>query len=370
MSSIPLIKPYIDKALRKRVLDVLNSGHLTEGAVTAELEAAVATFTGARHCIATTSCTTGLEIALRACGIGKGDEVILPAFTYPATAHVVAIVGAIPVFVDVHRQTMLIDYDRLDEAISKRTKAIVPVSLFGNPLNYDRLNGIKRKHDLVIIEDAACALGSSFREVPTGRHADISVFSLHPRKFITTGEGGLITTDHPDKAKWIRSYKRFGMRIGASHMLFESMGTNSKLSDILAAVGLMQMKQIELLMTRRLKQAGFYLKLLKNMPGVTLPLTTPQGKHSYQSFCIFVHRRDRVMKQMRAMGIEAQIGSYCLPEQPAYRGGRNCKIKSELKGSRYAFKNSLVLPLYHQLKQKDQQRVVAALKLSMAKTKE
>jgi len=366
MFEIPLIKPYLNKAIKARVLSVLESGHLTEGAVTAEFEKAVADYLGVRYCIAVTSCTVGLDVALRSCNIGVGDEVIVPAFTYPATAHVVRLNGATPVFTDVDRDTMLIDYDHMGAAITKRTKAIMPVSLFGNPLDRNRLNSFKKKHGLIIIEDAACALGASHRGVATGKAADLSVFSLHPRKFITTGEGGLITTDNARLAKWIKSYKRFGMGMGKKRVVFEDVGTNCKLSDLQSAVGLMQMKQFQKLFDRRRKQAAYYTDLLKDCPGVTLPATTPRGRHSYQSYCIYVEKRDLVLKRMRTMGIEAQIGSYFLPGQPVYRADTMSRIAGELTASRWVDQHCLCLPLYHQMTKKIQQKVVSTLAASIA----
>lgn len=361
MFDIPLIRPYISEQVKQKVLDVLDSYHLTEGSVTAELEAMVGSYVGVRHCIAVTSCTTGLELALRCLDIGEGDEVIVPAFTYPATADAVRIVGARPVFVDVHRDTMLIDYDQVQHAVTPATRALIPVSLFGNPLDYDRLNRIKQKFGFFVIEDAACALSSGFKEIPTGKQADISVFSLHPRKFVTTGEGGLITTDIDKWADWIKSYKRFGMATSKSGMVFERIGTNCKLSDIQAAVGVAQMQQIQKLIARRQKQASYYLELLKDVQGVALPVTTPDGKNSYQSFCVFVANRDSILEEMRANGIEVQIGSYFLPSQPAFKNFPGSRNTDNMNGSRRASAECLVLPLYHQMSAADQQRVVSVL---------
>lgn len=361
MFEIPLIRPYLNKDVKQRVLDVLDSFHLTEGRVTAELEDMVESFIGVKHCIAVTSCTAGLELALRCLRIGQGDEVILPAFTYPATADAIRITGATPVFVDVDHETMLIDYDQLRKKVTPATKALVPVSLFGNPLDYDRLNRIKQEFELRIVEDAACALSAEFREIPTGKHADITVFSLHPRKFVTTGEGGLITTDNDEWAEWIKSYKRFGMAMDNNSTVFKRIGTNSKLSDILAAVGVGQMHQIQELISQRQKQASFYIKLLRGVDGVCLPKTTPHGKHSYQSFCVFVTKRDCILEKMRSKSIEVQIGSYFLPDQLAFKNFAGNQFSNKMHGSRRASTECLVLPLYHQMTKTDQEKVVSVL---------
>lgn len=349
--------------IKDRVCEVLDSGYLTEGPVTAALEAAVQNYLGCGHVLAVTSCTTGLEIALRALGVGPGDEVIVPDFTYPATADVVAIVGATAVMVDISPETMLIDYDALERAITARTKVIMPVSLFGNPLDYDRLQAIKEQYGVFLVEDAACALGAEFKGVKVGNQADLTVFSLHPRKFITTGEGGLVATHNSGWAAWMNSYKHFGMGRHETRLTvsFERIGTNYKLSNVLAAIGLGQMEKIEELLARRLLLAAEYLKLLKDHPKVAIPATTRQGKHSRQSFCIFIHNRNEVMRQLRQIGIEVQIGSYALHMHPAFEPGHHCRRGGDLVNSKYAFEHCLVLPLYHEMTPEDQQMVVQEL---------
>ncbi len=363
MFDIPLIKPYLPPGTKERVAAVLDSGYLTEGPVTRELEVAAAAFVGVRHALAVTSCSTGLELALRALGVGPGDEVIVPDYTYPVTAQVVAIVGATAVIVDTDPISMLMDYDRLEAAITPRTKAIMPVSIFGNPLDYGRLNTIKKQHRLFILEDAACAIGAAYQGRRVGAWADISVFSLHPRKFITSGEGGIVTTDNNAWADWMNSYKHFGMgvtdsRLGAS---FERTGTNYKLSNILAAVALGQMQQADALLQRRQELAANYVRLLADKPGITLPKTTPGGSHSYQTFSVFVERRNAVMQTLRDMGIEAQIGTYALHLQPVFQKEPAYRLNGPFKGSRHGFDHCLALPLYHEMTEAEQGRVVVAL---------
>jgi len=367
MKKIPLIKPYIPKEAKDKVLEVLESGYLTEGPVTHEFENLVKNYIGCEHAMAVTSCTTGLEIALRALNIGPGDEVILPDYTYPATADAVAIVGATMVIVDVSRETMLIDYDAIERAVTEKTRAIIPVSTFGNPLNYSRLNKIKDKFNIYLIEDAACSLGAEYNHTKIGNQADISVFSLHPRKFITTGEGGIITTDMIEWADWIQSYKHFGMaaKDSRSNIVFERIGTNNKLSNILAAVGLVQMQEISTLLDQRLLLANNYKRLLASLTNVRLPETTPDGKHSYQSFCIFIEERDRVLQKMKEWGIEVQIGTYALHRHPAFTSSDTCIIQGSLPGSNDVFETCLTLPLYHELTSADQSYIVDKLAQAM-----
>ena len=363
MKKIPLIKPYITQEVKDKVCEVLDSGYLTEGPVTKQFEEAFRSYIGCKHAIAVTSCTTGLEMALRVLGIGPGDEVIVPDYTYPATADVVAIVGARIVIVDVSKDTMLIDYNRIEDAITEKTKAIIPVSGFGNPLDYDRLSEIREKFGVYIVEDAACSIGAEFKGVKVGNQADISVFSLHPRKFITTGEGGLITTNNREWADWMLSYKHFGMGVNDSRLStdFDRIGTNYKLSNILAAVGLVQMKHIGELLNRRLELVQKYMDLLEGQENIIIPKTTGQGKHSRQSFCIYVDNRDAVMKKMRETGIEVQIGTYSLHMHPAFAPSEFCRVDGDMSGSRYAFEHCLALPLYHELTFDEQKYIVEHL---------
>jgi perosamine synthetase len=362
---IPLIKPYITDEIKQNVMKVLDSGYLTEGPVTHEFENVFKNFIGAKHAIAVTSCTTGLEVALRALGIGAGDEVIVPDYTYPATALVVAIVGAHCVIVDVDPSNMLIDYDALEAAITKKTKAIIPVSLFGNPLDYDRLNEIKKKYKIFIIEDAACSIGAEFNGNKVGTFADISVFSLHPRKFITTGEGGIITTDNPDWTKWMNSYKHFGMSMNNAAregIQFEIIGTNYKLSNILSAVGLGQMQHVNELISRRRELAKVYDNLFESVSGISIPNIIKGGLHSFQSYCILTPSRDKILNTMRSEGTEVQIGTYSLHMHKAFQNKTNFKCKGNMKGSKIAYKNCLTLPLFNDLKLVEQEYIVNRIK--------
>lgn len=365
MFEIPLTRPYISPKVKDSVLEVLDSGHLTEGPVTRKLEKTVSEYVGANHCLAVTSCTTGLELALRAIGVGPGDEVIVPDYTYPATANVVAIVGAQIVLVDVDPVTMLIDYDDLERAVTPATKAILPVSTFGNPLDYERLFRLKEKHNFQIIEDAACSLGAEYRDRRVGAVADITVFSLHPRKILTTGEGGLVMTDSDNLAEWMKSYKHFGQDLhhgGSSRdAIFRQTGTNYKMSDILAAVGMGQLEDIDLILQERRYLAEGYQTQLANIPDITLPRTTSNGLHAYQSFCVLLENRNQIMDTLRGQGIEVQIGTYALHRQPAFRDNPDCRLNSSLKNSNWVFDHCLALPLFHGMTPEEQTRVVKAL---------
>ena len=364
MYRIPLIKPYITGEIKARVCDVLDSGYLTEGPVTRELEAQFRAYTGAPHAIAACNCTVGLEMALRAMGVGPGDEVVAPDYTYPATASAAAIVGATIVLVDVEPDSMLMDCDALEAAITPRTKAVIPVSIFGNPLDYGRLNDIRSRRGVKILEDAACSIGAAYRSRKVGDWADISVFSLHPRKFITTGEGGVVTTRDDGWAEWMESYKHFGMGPSATRegSVFARIGTNYKLSNIQAAVGVVQMRDVEMLLARRRELAERYGALLSGMDGVRLPAVVAGGIHAHQSYCVFVEERDRIMAAMRQAGVEVQIGSYALHLHPAYQEGAACRWAGSLANSERVFRECLALPLFHDLSETDQDTVVEELR--------
>lgn len=357
---IPLIKPFLNEEMKTEVIKVLESGYWTEGPVTQALEASVQEYLGVKNVLAVCNCTVGLEMALRALNIGPGDEVIVPDYTYPATASAVCITGATAVIVDVEPDTMLMDMDALAKAVTSKTKAVMPVSIFGNPLNYKPLLDIKQKHNLYIIEDAACALGAESDSVKVGNLADITVFSLHPRKFITTGEGGLVTTNNDDLAQWMHSYKHFGMapQEKPGPCTFERIGTNYKLSNLQAALGVVQMRHVEDLLSKRRKGALEYYRALKDVEGITIPRTSDRGIHSFQSCCISVENRDRIIKTLARQGIESQIGTYALHMQKAFYNHPYCRIEGDMPGSTHAFEHCLTLPLYHEMTREEQQFVI------------
>ncbi len=363
MKKIPLAKPYLDSEIKDKVLEVLNSGHWTQGPVTDKLEKAFRAYIGCDYAIAVTSCTAGLEIALRAMDVGPGAEVIVPGYTHPATADAAALVGANIVVVDITRETMLIDYTALERAVTPKTKVIIPVSLFGNPLNYKTLTSLKEKHHIHILEDAACSVGAEFSGTRVGSLADISVFSLHPRKSITSGEGGVITTNNSKWAEWILSYKHFGMEANGRgrYSNFIRIGSNYKMSDILAAIGLVQVKRIDKILARRRELFNDYNRLLKDHPKIFLPLQTVDGKHACQTFGVFIENRNQTMKRLQEHGIETQIGTYCLQKQPAFYNNPYFKFSGDMKESRYAFEHNLALPLYYGMTDHEQEYVVDKL---------
>ncbi len=364
MNRIPLIKPFIPSDALVRIGEVINSGQLTEGAVTREFERVFRDYVGAAHALAVCNCTVGLELALRALGVGPGDEVIVPDYTYPASASAVTMLGATAVLVDVDPASMLISESAVRAALTPLTKVVMPVSIFGNPVDYSWLQALQTQRGFRIVEDAACSIGAAFQGRKVGSWADISVFSLHPRKFITTGEGGMVTTDNAAWSEWMDSYKHFGIasqNAAREGIVFERFGTNYKLSNILSALGLAQMAHIDTLLERRQFLAARYNRLLGANPKVEIPRTPSGGMHSFQTCCVFVRDRDRIMTQLRAQGIEVQIGTYALHRHPAYRPGALVRHAGDFSGSRQAADQALALPLFHEMTEEQQDRVVEAL---------
>ena len=369
MKKIPLARPFIPEKAMGRLEQVLKSGFLSDGPVTCEFEHKVATYIGARYAVSFNSCTTGMETALRSIGLTKGDEVIIPGYTFPATANAVYATGAEPVLVDVDKNTANIDYSKIEQAVNPRTKAILPVSLFGNPLDYAELNRIKNKFGLRLIEDAACSIGSSYDGVLTGNLADATIFSFHPRKIVTTGEGGVLTTDNPEIARFCRSYKYFGMRTeireGEIEILknnFAMNGSNFKLSSLHAALGISQMEIIDDLLAERGRLAKRYSCLLETMEEVQVLKVTPKGKHSYQSYCILLPHRDKIIEKMGKRGIETQVGSISLHDQAAFQ---NTRISGELKNSSALGNVCMALPFYNGMTEEEQDFVVRELNSSL-----
>jgi len=359
---IKLIEPYVGNEELRLIKKVLESGWLTEGPMTKEFEARVAEFTGAKYAIATTNCTTALELALRALHIGAGDEVIVPDFTYPATADVVYWIGAEPILVDVDISSYNINMDEIEKAITKRTKCIIPVSWGGNPLNYKILNELKEEYNLWIVEDAACSLGAEFDGKKTGTLADITCFSFHPRKIITTGEGGMITTDNNDIAAEIKSLKTFGIKSPDKSNKFVKVGTNCKFSDILAAIGVKQMEKINKIIEKRIELANNYTRLIKEIDLIRPPLKEEKAKHVYQTYAVYLEVegiRDKVIEELKKENIETQIGTYALHLQPAFC---NAKRIGDLVISEKLYRNLLALPMCHSMTLEDQECIVKKVK--------
>jgi len=360
---IPLIEPVVGDEELENVREVLESGYMTQGPFSQEFEETFAEFVGAERAITATSCTTGMELALEAVGVGDGDEVIVPDFTHPATANAVVRVGAEPVLADVDRETYNIDPVATAEAVTPDTAALLPVSWGGQPLDPAPFHDLAEQHDLAIIEDAACAAGASFDGQPAGSQFDASVFSFHPRKVLTTGEGGVVTTDDADLEDSMRQIKNFGTNPTTDVGFVRADATNFRFSDILAAVGVAQLEKRETILGRRRELAARYDDLLEDIEGVDPPTEQANARHTYQSYCVYVEAgdegtRDRLIEMLAEADIETQIGTFALHNTEAFG---DAKRTGDLSTSTALESNLLTLPIAHSMDAADQERVVQAL---------
>lgn len=362
--TIPLIEPDVGDDELENIEAVLKSGYMTQGPYADEFEDGFAERVGADHAITVTSCTTGMELALDALGVGPGDEVPIPDFTHPATANAVVRMGADPVLVDVERDTYNIDTDALSDAVTDETGALLPVSWGGQPLQTDIINDIAAAHDVPVLEDAACSSGAAYDGQPVGSQFDVSVFSFHPRKVLTTGEGGMITTDDDDLEREMRSIKNFGTDQREGEIGFvRADATNFRFSDILAAVGVAQLDKLDAIVERRQEIAHRYTDLLTEVPGVTPPAEPAPAHHNFQSYCVYVeagdeNTRDELIDALAAEDIESQIGTYALHQTDAFA---DAKRVGDLNTSRSLYHNLLTLPVAHSMTDRDQERVVDTL---------
>jgi len=344
---IYLMRPNIGKEEINLIKRVFQSQFLTEGDITKKFEDAISSYVHSKYAIATTSATTALHTVFHCIGI-KGKNVLVSDFTFPATALAIIQAGGNPVLIDVDKETMNVNREIVEDSLDKKIKFIAPVSLFGNPLNEDFYK--LKKKNVMIIEDAATNLGTKIGSKYVGTLADATCFSFHPRKIITTGEGGMITTNNKKLNEKFRSFKKFGQRDGK----FLDVGTNYKLSDIHSSIGLAQLKKIEKIIKKRRYQAKIYDEIISKINNIVPQESTKNSRHTYQSYVCCIsksNKRDKIQKILAKNNIESQIGTYALHKLPAFQ---KCKKVDKLKNSSFLFENSITLPLHHELKMEEQ----------------
>jgi perosamine synthetase len=337
--------PDVGEAELAEVAEVLESGMLTMGPKVAEFEGELARLCEVEHVVAVSSGTAALHVAVLALGLDPGDEVLVPAYTFPATANVVALAGLVPVLVDVDPDTMNVDPERI--RVGPRTKAILAVHLFGRPARLDQLP------DVPVLEDAAGALGARRAGRACGGLGLLGCLSFHPRKIVTTGEGGAVTTGDERIADAARQLRNHGWA-SLSPPDMPEPGLNYRLSDILCAVGLPQARRLDRLLAQRAQIAAGYAERLRDLP-VLLPAADEGDVHGWQAYVVQVDDRDRVLSELRAQGIEAQIGTYALHLLGAYRG------QGDFPGATRVFERALALPFHTRLSDTDLDLVAEAL---------
>ncbi|MFH1054851.1 MAG: DegT/DnrJ/EryC1/StrS family aminotransferase [Candidatus Altiarchaeota archaeon] len=355
---IPLTKPFFDESELRQIRGALMSGWVSQGPKTREFEGKAAKYLGKKNAVAVTNCTAALHLALLSLGVGKGDEVIVADYTYPATAHAVLYCGAKPVFVDVDERTYNIDPTQVERRITKKTKAIIPVHTFGQPAKIDAVMEIASKHDISVVEDAACAFGAKYKGKYAGTFGDVGCFSFHARKGITTGEGGMVVTDDKKLSDKIRRLSTFGVSGAWSREKdklftipqFTDIGFNYKMSDIAAAVGVAQMRRLKDIINRKQKLAKYWGEKIESIPHITPPFVDKNAEHIYQSYVSTVDEsinRNKLITLLMKKGIQTQIGTYSCHIQPVYRSKAVCPVSAGL------FNRCLALPMYYKLLEED-----------------
>ncbi len=360
---IRLTIPEIGQEEIQAMTQVLLSGYLVQGTHVVEFEKRVSEYIGVKYAVAVSSGTAALHLALLALGIGPGDEVIVPDFTFPATANVVEITGAKAVLVDIDLETFNIQIDSIRTAITPRTRAIIPVHLFGLPANLDSVLDIGQEFNLFVIEDAACALGAEYKGRKCGTFGNMGCFSFHPRKAVTTGEGGMIVTNDESLAIRLRQLRNHGMSDNAGWSRFERAGLNYRMTDFQGALGAVQMERLENIITSRRQIAESYHLALAGIPGLVHPAEYTGARHVWQSYVVLLPAaidRDHIISEMSAQDVETTIGTYAISAQPYYN-------QPEIlhPNAHYAYQHSLCLPLHTRLAPADVEEIVACLEKAL-----
>ncbi|MFA4933755.1 MAG: DegT/DnrJ/EryC1/StrS family aminotransferase [Candidatus Omnitrophota bacterium] len=374
---ISIAVPYIGKKEIEAVKKPLLSGWLTQGACVADFEKEFAKIHGIGYAVATTSCTTALHLALVALGVGAQDEVIVPSFTWIATANAVEYTGARPVFCDIDPDTYNISVKDMETLITSRTKAVIPVHLFGLCADMHKIIAICKQHKLYIVEDAACAIGASICGKKAGSFGDIGCFSFHPRKIVTTGEGGMCTTSSRELMERLVSLRNHGASISEEKRClgdkpyimpdFKILGYNYRMTDLQGAIGLAQLSRLESFIRQRQKWAVWYKKALKDIKWLIMPHLPKGFQHSYQSFVCYVDEskspmpRDEIMERLFLKGLNTRAGTMAIHMQDYY--AKKYNIGPDVFSiSRDCYLHSLAIPLHNRMTAGDYKYVVSALK--------
>lgn len=351
---IPLAKPNILQKDIDAVVEVLNSGMLVQGKFVEKLEHGFISLTKSKYASAVSNGTATLHLALKTLGIGPGDEVIVPAFSYVATANVVELVGAKPVFVDIDLSTFNIDVTKIENVITSATKAIIPVHEFGLACDIETIISISRKNKLFVIEDAACALGALYKDKHVGTFGDFGSFSLHPRKAISSGEGGVLITDNSEYDKKIKVLRNHGADIVNGKPDFSDFGFNYRMTDFQAALVESQMDRLGDSILYKSKLAEIYSKLLSENK-FALPKTPSYTKHTWQTYHVIVNdsiNRDKLIDKLKDHQIGANYGAQCIPYMNVYQKKYKLDCEKLFPNAFKAYKKGLALPIHDLVSQK------------------
>ena len=363
---IRLTKPEIKGAIES-IGEVLEDGYFVQGKRVDALERLVADYVGRTHAVAVSSGTSAIQCALEALGIGVGDEVIVPDFTFPACANAIVACGAKPVFADIDLKTFNVSEDSVRDRIGPDTRAVMPVDLFGLPAELEVMTEIAAEHGLILAEDSACALGATLGDRKCGSFGAVSMISFHPRKVVTTGEGGMILTDDDALADNMRMLRNHGMSVARGRAEFGRHGYNMRMNELEASIGIPQMRALDVLVEKRRHIAALYAELLASLGEVTPPSEPDGSFHTYQSYVVLLDEkvdRDGIIAAMKERGVETTIGTYSVHAQPFYMNAYGYEAGS-IPNSYYAFRQSLCLPIYPSLGEDEVRQVAECLKESL-----
>jgi dTDP-4-amino-4,6-dideoxygalactose transaminase len=369
---IPVIRPVLGAEEAAAAAKAIESGWIAQGPRVAEFEAAFAEATGAGHAVAVSSCTTALHLAMIAAGVSASDEVVVPSMSFIATANAARYVGAEAVFADVDPATLNLTPATVERLLTDRTRAVILVDQAGVPADLDAMRALCDPRGITVVEDAACAAGATYRGRPAGAGADLATFSFHPRKLLTTGEGGMITTPDPEVAARLRRLREHGMNVSAASRHAESqpviehyleLGYNYRMTDVQAAIGLVQLGRLGEIIIRRRQLAQRYHRLLGQVPGLRMIADPDYGTTNFQSFWVvlpddFPVTRNELLRRLADAGISARRGIMAAHLEPAYEGQGD---HTNLRETERLSASSVILPLFHQLTQDEQDQVVSVI---------
>ncbi len=366
---IPIAKPYITEEEAQAAYDTILTGWITQGPKVAEFEEKFTKYTGAKHAVAVSNCTTALHLSMIVAGVKAGDEVICPSMSYIATANCIKYVGATPVFAEV-KEDYNIDIEDVRKKITSKTKAILIVHQIGMPADIDAFTHLCKENNLILIEDAACAIGSSYKGKKIGSHSDLVCFSFHPRKVISTGDGGMVTSTNQAFADRMKILRQHGMSVSdrvrhqSSNIIFEDhleIGFNYRMTDIQASVGIKQLEKLDWIVEERRKIAQKYLEGLKNIDCIRLPFEKEDKFYNVQSFSIYLKEncsieRNDLMQALLDRGISSRRGIMTTHRETAYNSENYFLPISEDLADR-----SIILPLYVPMNDEDVEFIIENL---------